>query len=139
MDQDTETDHEHGPDKGEPAVSSTEPAPAGAAPPAAQPQAPAPTLPPAPTPEQVPPRTTHEPTGRRWAFWAKLAALLFFVGYAIAFVVGNDKTISVDFVFATSRVSLIWTILLLLLVGVLAGALFGHLYRRHGRKKVRKA
>jgi uncharacterized integral membrane protein len=69
---------------------------------------------------------------------AKLAVLLFFVAYAIAFIVGNDKAISVDFVFATGRVSLIWTILLLLLVGVLAGWLFGHLYRRHGRKQIRK-
>jgi uncharacterized integral membrane protein len=136
MDQDA--DHEHEPAKDEPAVSSSEPAPAGAASPAAQPQTPPPPPPPAPAPGEVPPHM-HEPTGRRWPFWAKLAALLFFVGYAIAFVVGNDKTISVDFVFATSRVSLIWTLLLLLVVGVLAGALFGHLYRRHGRKKVRKA
>jgi uncharacterized integral membrane protein len=124
------TDHEH-----------EQPPPPETAPPASVPPAPTSTptpTAPTPAPEEVPPHV-HEPEGRRWAFWAKLAALLFFVGYAIAFVVGNDKTISVDFVFATSRVSLIWTILLLLVVGVLAGALFGHLYRRHGRKKVRKA
>ncbi len=129
-----DTDHEHEPAEDEPAVSSTEPAPAGAAPPATQPQAPAP-----PTPAPGVPPHTHEPEGRRWALWAKLAILLFVVGYAIAFIVGNDKAISVDFVFATGRVSLIWTILLLLLVGLLAGVLFGHLYRRHGRKKARKA
>jgi uncharacterized integral membrane protein len=138
MDVGADTDHEHEPAKDEPAVSPTEPAPAGAAPPAAQPQAPAPTPPATPAPEAVTPHF-HEPEGLRWTFWVMLAALLFFIGYSIAFIVGNDKTISVDFVFATGNVSLIWTILLLLLVGVLAGALFGHLYRRHGRKKVRKA
>jgi uncharacterized integral membrane protein len=136
MDQDT--DHEHEPAKDEPAVSPTEPAPAGAAPPAAQPQAPAPTPPSTPAAEEIPPHT-HEPEGPRWAFWLMLAVLLFFLGYAIAFIVGNDKAISVDFVFATGRVSLIWTILLLLLVGVVAGALFGPLHRRHRRKKARKA
>lgn len=90
-----------------------------------------------PAPQEVPPHAHERELGA--AFYLKLAALLFFIGYAIAFVTGNNKTISVDFVFATGRVSLIWTILLLLLVGVLAGALFAHLYRRHGRKKVRKA
>jgi uncharacterized integral membrane protein len=85
-------------------------------------------------PPEVPPQTQGRELGP--AFYLKLAALLFFVGYAIAFIVGNDKTISVDFVFATGDVSLIWTILLLLLVGLIAGALIAHLYRRHGRKQV---
>ena len=49
-------------------------------------------------PPEVPPRTHGRELGP--AFYLKLAALLFFIGYAIAFVVGNDKTISVDFVFA---------------------------------------
>jgi uncharacterized integral membrane protein len=87
-------------------------------------------------PPEVPPDTRERELGP--AFYLKLAALLFFVAYAIAFVVGNDKTISVDFVFATGDVSLIWTILLLLLVGLIAGALVAHLYRRHGRKQVRQ-
>jgi uncharacterized integral membrane protein len=91
---------------------------------------------PAKSPEQVPPHT-HE-RGFGVGFYLKLAALLFFLGWAIAFIVGNDRSITVDFVFATGHVSLIWTILLLLLVGLIAGALFAHLYRRHGRKQVRK-
>jgi len=126
-----EGDHEH-----EPAAPPSEP-PAGTAPAAPGPSSPA-APPHAPAPQEFPPHT-HERERLRWAFWAKFAALLFFVGYAAAFIVGNDKAISVDFVFATGRVSLIWTILLLLLVGVVAGALFGHLYRRHGRKKARKS
>jgi uncharacterized integral membrane protein len=87
-------------------------------------------------PPEVPPHAHERELGP--AFYLKLAALMFFVAYAIAFVVGNDKTISVDFVFASGDVSLIWTILLLLLVGLLAGALLAHLYRRHGRKQVRQ-
>src|SRR5262245_60008285 len=117
-----ESDRETKPAEAPPAVSSTAPPPAT----------------PAPTTPEIPPHT-HEPEGLRWTFWAKFAALLFFVGYAAAFIVGNDKPISVDFVFATGRVSLIWTILLLLLVGLAAGVLFGHLYRRHGSKKAGKA
>jgi uncharacterized integral membrane protein len=95
-----------------------------------------PQAPPAPAPPEIPPHTHDRELGP--VFFLKLAALLFFIGYAIAFVIGNHKTIPVDFVFATGRVSLIWTILLILLLGVLAGALFAHLYRRHGRKKIRK-
>ena len=99
---------------------------------------PAPPPPPAPEPEPaaaaVPP---HEPdAASTLKLYAKLAALLFFVGYSIAFIVGNDKTISVDFVFATARVSLIWTILLLLVVGLAGGALGSQLYR-HRRSKQR--
>jgi uncharacterized integral membrane protein len=141
MDQDTDHPHdhphEHDPAETTPPVSPTEPAPRGTAPPAAPAPAPTSSTSSAPAPAEVPPHT-HEPEGSRWAFWAKLAVLLFFVGYAVAFVVGNDKSIRVDFVFATGHVSLIWTILLLLLLGLAAGWLFGHLYRRHGRKQVRK-
>ena len=68
-----------------------------------------------------------------------MAALLFFVGYAVAFVVGNSKAISVDFVFATARVSLIWSVLLLLLVGVVAGVLASHLYRQRRQQEAPQA
>ena len=104
-----------------------------------------------PPPEQPPPAESApvtqpapaappEPvdTGSPWRFWFLVAALLFFVGYAVAFVVGNSKAISVDFVFATARVSLIWSVLLLLLVGFVAGVLASHLYRQRRSKKRRK-
>jgi uncharacterized integral membrane protein len=72
------------------------------------------------------------------AFYTKLGAFLFVVAYAIAFIVGNDKSISVDFVFATARVSLIWTILLLLGVGLAGGALLSQLYRHRRGEQSRK-
>ena len=122
-------ENEHEPARTPPAVSSE-------AMPGSTPPTPPPTPPPPKSDHAVPPHMHGRELGP--AFWLKLAALLFFLGWAIAFVINNDKSISVDFVFATGRVSLIWTILLLLLVGLIAGALFAHLYRRHGRKQVRK-
>lgn len=89
---------------------------------------------PTPPPEPVAPRPRE--TGA--AFYAKLAALLFAVSYSIAFIVGNNRKIHVDFVFAETDVSLIWTILLLLGVGLVGGLLVSHLYRHHRRKKPRK-
>ena len=112
---------EHEPAQPSPVVSS----PAATTPPAAPPRE-----------QEVPPHAHERALGP--GFYVKLAALLFFLAWAIAFVVGNDKTISIDFVFATGSVSLIWTILLLLLMGALAGLLFAHLYRRHGRKQARQ-
>jgi uncharacterized integral membrane protein len=124
-------ENEHEPARTPPAVSS-ETAPGST------PSPTPPSTPPPPTSgDEVAPHTHGRELGP--AFWLKLAALLFFLGWAIAFVINNDKSISVDFVFATGRVSLIWTLLLLLLLGLIAGALFAHLYRRHGRKQVRKS
>ena len=92
---------------------------------------------PEPKPEPQPePEPSREPAGLR--FYAKLLALLFVIAYSVAFIVGNDKRISVDFVFATARVSLIWSILLLLGVGVFGGALLSHLYRQRRAKQPRK-
>ena len=71
--------------------------------------------------------------------FAKLVLLLFVIAYAIAFVVGNDKRIPVDFVFTTGRVSLIWAVLLLLLVGLGGGLLLSHLYRHRRSKQSRQA
>jgi uncharacterized integral membrane protein len=123
-------ENEHEPAPTPPAVSSQ--TTAGSTPPPT-----APAQPPK-APDQVPPHTHEHERELGLAFLLKLAVVLFFLGWAIAFVVGNDNTVSVDFVFATGHVSLIWTILLLLLLGLLAGVLFSHLYRRHGRKQARK-
>ena len=82
---------------------------------------------------------THRPPfeiGPR--FYATLAAFLFFVGYSIAFIVGNSKTISVDFVFATARVSVIWMVVLLLAVGLVGGILLVELYRHRRSKQPRE-
>ena len=48
--------------------------------------------------------------------------------------VENNKQVSVHFVFATARISLIWTILLSLAIGLLAGLLSSQLYRRRRRR-----
>lgn len=116
-----------------PAVSSPEPE--------AEPALPA-TREPEPEPEehaaaeQAAPRRLPVEIGPR--FYATLAAFLFFIAYSIAFIVGNSKTISVDFVFATARVSVIWMIVLLLAVGLVGGILLVELYRHRGRKQPRE-
>ncbi len=110
-------ENEHEPARPPPAVSPTEP-----------PKSP-------PPPARIEPGTPPPPARELGAsFYAKLAALLFFVSYSIAFIVGNERTIHVDFVFATANVSLIWTILLLLVVGFVGGLLLAQLYR-HRRSK----
>jgi uncharacterized integral membrane protein len=120
-------DDEHDPTQAElpnpePAVSSREPEPEAPEPePAAEPAAPH------RVPIEIGPR-----------FYATLAAFLFFIAYSIAFIVGNSKTISVDFVFATARVSVIWMIVLLLAVGLVGGILLVELYRHRGSKQPRE-
>ncbi len=105
------------------------------APPTTEPAAPAAPAEPAPA-EPVPAELVD--ASPPWRFWLKVAALLFVVGYSVAFVVGNNRAISVDFVFATAHVSLIWSVLLLLLVGLAAGLLGSHLYRQRRSKKARQ-
>jgi uncharacterized integral membrane protein len=106
----------------------------------AQVPATAPTASPKPEPVQQaapPPHPEHE---TRETFqpllYAKIAALLFVVAYTIAFVVDNNTKIPVDFVFATANVSLIWTILLLLAVGLVGGILLSQLYRHRRRARL---
>jgi uncharacterized integral membrane protein len=97
---------------------------------------------PAPEPATEPaPEPAHEPEPHDEPsavggvkLYAKILALLFVIGYSVAFILDNDKAISIDFVFATARVSLIWSILLLLAVGVAGGVLLSQLYR-HRRSK----
>jgi uncharacterized integral membrane protein len=62
--------------------------------------------------------------------WGILAGLLLLALYVIGFIVQNDDQVSVDFVFASTDVSLIWVILLSLALGVLGGVLLSQLYRR---------
>jgi uncharacterized integral membrane protein len=67
--------------------------------------------------------------------YAKLLLLVALVAYATAFVLENRKAVSVHFVFATSRLSLIWLILLSIALGMLLGVLLAQLYRRRGRRR----
>jgi uncharacterized integral membrane protein len=79
------------------------------------------------------------PSGRRgkqvsetWQpkLWLLLIALLLVAGYLFAFAVKNDDEIQVDFVVGSARTSLIWTILLSLVLGLVVGVLLSQLYRR---------
>ncbi|HEY7017802.1 MAG TPA: lipopolysaccharide assembly protein LapA domain-containing protein [Gaiellaceae bacterium] len=74
---------------------------------------------------------------RQWQprLWLKLALLGLLVAYAIAFVLENNKHVSVHFVFASARVSLIWLVLLSVALGLLAGVLLSQLHRRRRRRK----
>ena len=56
------------------------------------------------------------------------------VAYAIAFILENGKHVSVHFVFKTTRVSLIWVVLLSLALGLIGGILLAQLDRRRRRK-----
>lgn len=60
------------------------------------------------------------------------------VAYVIAFAIENSKQVNVHFVFATAKVSLAWTILLSLAIGVIGGVALSQLYRHRRRRQVAK-
>ena len=79
-------------------------------------------------------RRPHVKPNHQRRFYVTLLALALLIAYSVAFVVQNDHTVSVDFVFVTTRVSLIWVILLSLAVGLLGGLLLPRLERRWRRR-----
>jgi uncharacterized integral membrane protein len=104
--------------------------PSGAAPerPAAPPPAP-----------QVPPVEEEDrpSTFQPWLY-VKIGLLLLAIAYATAFVAKNTRQIKIDFVFTDANVRVIWTILLLLAIGVVSGMLISQLYRHRRRAKLAK-
>ena len=74
---------------------------------------------------------------RSWQprLWITLGLLILIAGYLIAFVVGNAKEASVNFVFGEARTSLIWVILLSLLAGLVGGVLLSQLHRRRQARR----
>jgi uncharacterized integral membrane protein len=66
--------------------------------------------------------------------YTKLLLLLATIAYVVAFVLENRRQVHLHFVLATSRVSLIWLILLSLALGLIGGVLLSQLYRRRGRR-----
>src|SRR5919197_6763455 len=80
-------------------------------------------------------RRRRAPREETWQarLYLKLLVLLAAVAYAAAFVIENHRETEVHFVFNTTRVSLIWVILLSLAIGVLGGVLLSQLYRRRRR------
>ena len=97
--------------------------PPEAAPP--RPAAPPTPAPPAPSPAQE----DDLPSTWQPLLYTKIAVLLVVIAYAIAFVVQNTDQIRIDFVFSTTKVRLIWTMLLLLAIGLIGGILLSQLYR----------
>jgi len=65
--------------------------------------------------------------------WSRLIAIAAIGVYALLFVVLNTHRVKVSFVFASTRVSVIWVILLSLGVGVVLGVLLSQLHRRGQR------
>jgi uncharacterized integral membrane protein len=89
------------------------------------------------------PRRPHVDTGELEENWqprlyARLLALVVLVAYVIAFVLENRKHVSLHFVFATARVSLVWLVLLSLALGATAGILLAQLERRRRRRGAAK-
>jgi uncharacterized integral membrane protein len=82
-------------------------------------------------------RRRQRRTDESWQpkLYARLIALTLLVAYATAFVLENGKHVAIHFVFATTRVSLVWLILLCLAIGVVAGVLLAQLDRRRRRRR----
>lgn len=85
---------------------------------------------PAPPPEEPQP----EQPPREPRLFTRLLILVAVAAFAVAFVLENRKQVDVHFVFATTRVSLIWLILLSLALGLLLGVLLPQLSRRRRRR-----
>jgi uncharacterized integral membrane protein len=66
--------------------------------------------------------------------YLRLIVLGLLLAYVIAFVLENRATVHVHFVFFTASLSLIWTLLLSLALGVLVGTLVAQLDRRRRRR-----
>jgi uncharacterized integral membrane protein len=94
------------------------------------PEAVAPAVPPPPAEEEDRP-STWQPL-----LYTKIVVLLVVIAYAIAFVVQNTDQIRIDFVFSTAKVRLIWTMLLLLAIGLIGGILLSQLYRHRRRAQL---
>lgn len=62
--------------------------------------------------------------------WLQLAAIALVALYALLFIILNTRRAKVSFVFASTRISVIWVILLSLAVGFVLGALGSRLNRR---------
>jgi uncharacterized integral membrane protein len=75
-------------------------------------------------------RETFQP-----GLWSRLLGIAVVGLYALLFVVLNTRHVKVSFVFASTRVSLIWVVLLSLAVGVTLGVLLSQLHRHRQRRR----
>jgi len=67
--------------------------------------------------------------------YARILVLAIVIAYVIAFILENGKHVSVHFVFATTRVSIVWLILLSLALGAIGGILLAQLDRRRRARR----
>jgi uncharacterized integral membrane protein len=67
--------------------------------------------------------------------YARLVVLALVIAYVIAFILENGKHASVHFVFATTRISIVWLILLSLALGAIGGILLAQLDRRRRARR----
>jgi uncharacterized integral membrane protein len=91
-----------------------------------------------PPPQAPPAEEEDQPSTFQPWLYVKIGLLLIVIAYAIAFVAKNTRQIKIDFVFTDANVRVIWTILLLLAIGVVSGMLISQLYRHRRRAKLAK-
>jgi uncharacterized integral membrane protein len=75
-------------------------------------------------------RQTFQP-----ALWAQLVLIGIVALYALLFIVLNTHHVKVSFVVTSTKVSVIWVILLSLVVGIVLGVLASQLHRRRQRRR----
>jgi uncharacterized integral membrane protein len=88
----------------------------------------------APTPTPVASRRKHRRTFQP-GLWTRLLPVAVVSVYLILFVAFNTRMAKVDFVFASTRVSTIFLILLPLGIGIVLGVLLSQLYRHSKRRR----
>jgi uncharacterized integral membrane protein len=91
-----------------------------------------------PAPEAAADEEEDRPSTFQPWLYVKIGLLLIVIAYAIAFVAKNTRQIKIDFVFTDANVRVIWTILLLLAIGVVSGILISQLYRHRRRARLAK-
>ncbi len=94
-----------------------------------------------PTEPGQPPRGGRLQKSRRTfqpGLWLRLTLITAAAVYLILFVVLNTKTVRVRFVFDSTRVSLIWVIVLSVLIGLVLGVLLSQLHRFRSRRAARR-
>jgi uncharacterized membrane protein YciS (DUF1049 family) len=85
-----------------------------------------------------PPEEEDRPSTWQPWLYLRIALLLIVIAWAIAFVAKNTRQIKIDFVFTDASVRVIWTILLLLAIGLVSGVLLSQLYRHRRRARFAK-
>jgi uncharacterized integral membrane protein len=89
-----------------------------------------------PEPQVEPEQEASKEPLREWQprLYLTILTIGLVIAYGIAFVLENNKHINLHFVLGTTRVSLIWLILLSIALGMLLGVLLSQLYRRRRRR-----